>query len=85
MATVEQCHQSSISERTAALDEFHEAILTSTNIPQAVKLQVSRDYKSFMKNIFSFCPDTACVDAAMQEQIRDMYKEVSPFTVPQTE
>lgn len=83
-AKVEQCHQRSISERTEALEEFHEAILASTNIPQAVKLHVSRDYKSFMKNIFSFCPDSACVDAAMLEQIRDMHKEVSPFTVPQS-
>lgn len=82
-AKVEQCHQRSISERKEALEEFHEAILASTNIPQAVKLQVSRDYESFMKNIFSFCPDRACVDAAMMEQMRDMHKEVSPFTVPQ--
>lgn len=82
-ANVEQCHQRSISERQEALEEFHEAILASTNIPEAVKLQVSRDYKSFIKNIFSFCPDSACVDAAMLEQIRDMHKEVSPFTVLQ--
>ena len=80
---VEQCYERSISEKKEALEEFHEAILDSTNIPQAVKLQVSRDYKSFMKNIFSFCPDRACVDAAMMEQMRDMHKEVSPFTVPQ--
>jgi len=80
---VEQCYERSISEKKEALDEFHEAILASTNIPQAVKLQLSRDYKSFMKNISSFCPDSACVDAAMLEQIRDMHKEVSPYTVPQ--
>lgn len=84
-AQVEQCYQRSISERKEALEEFHEAILASTNIPQTVKLQVSRDYKSFMKNIFSFCPDSSCVDAAMLEQIRDMHKEVSPFTVPQSD
>ena len=83
-AKAEQCHQRNISERKEALEEFHESILASTNIPQAVKLQVSRDYKSFMKNIFSFCPDSACVDAAMLEQIRDMHKEVSSFTVPQS-
>lgn len=80
---VEQCYERSISEKKEALDEFHEAMLASTNIPQAVKLQLSRDYKSFMKNISSFCPDSACVDAAMLEQIRDMHKEVSPYTVPQ--
>lgn len=79
-AQVEQCYQSSISERKEALEEFHEAILASTNIPQEVKLQVSRDYKSFIKNIFNFCPDSACVDAAMMEQIKDMYQETSKYT-----
>jgi hypothetical protein len=80
---VEQCHRRSISERAEALEEFHEAILTSTSIPPAIKVHVSQDYKSFMKNIFSFCPDSGCVDAAMLEQIRDMRKEVSPYTVSQ--
>ena len=83
-AKVEQCYERSISEKKEALEEFHEAILASTNIPQSVKLQMSRDYKSFMKNIFNFCPDSACVDAAMLEQIRDMHNVVSPFTVPQS-
>jgi hypothetical protein len=82
-AKVEQCYERSISEKKEALEEFHEAILPSTNIPQEVKLQVSIDYKSFIKNIFSFCPDSACVDSAMLEQIRDMHKEVSPYTLPQ--
>ena len=82
-ASAEACYKQSVAEKREALDEFHESIMASPKIPFNVKAQVEEDYRSFMRNIFSFCPDIACVGRAMMEQIRDMHKETGPYTIPQ--
>lgn len=82
-AKVEQCYKKLVTERKEALEEYYEAIMDSSNIPATVKATIDQEYKNFIKNIFSFCPDNSCVEAAMMEQIKDMYKQTSRYTVPQ--
>ena len=82
-AKQDACYTQLIQDRKEALEEFEESISISSNIPENVKAVVLKDYQSFMRNISSMCPDKACVAGAMQEQIKDMYKETSKYTIPQ--
>lgn len=76
------CYTQLIQDRKEALEEFEESISVSSSIPSNVKAVVLKDYQSFMKNIPSMCPDKSCISRAMQEQIKDMYKETSKYTIP---
>lgn len=80
-AKQEACYTQLIQDRKEALEEYEESITYSSSIPEDVKAVVLKDYQSFMRNISSMCPDKACVAGAMQEQIKDMYKETSKYTV----
>lgn len=82
-AEVRKCYKNLVVQKQEALEEFHESIMDSEKIPPNVKKQVDKDYKSFMKNIYSFCPDIECVNSAMMEQLKDMYKETAKYTIPQ--
>lgn len=82
-AKQEACYTQLIQDRKEALEEFSESITDSSSIPPNVKTVVLKDYQSFMRNISSMCPDKACIAGAMQEQIKDMYKETSKYTVRQ--
>lgn len=82
-AKTEQCYQQLVTERKEALEEYYEAIMESSNIPANVKATIDQEYRNFMKNIFSFCPDNSCVEAAMLEQIKDMYDHTRKYTTPQ--
>lgn len=82
-AKVEQCYKQLVTERKEALDEYYDAIMVSSNIPATVKATIDQEYKSFIKNVFSFCPDNSCVEAAMMEHIKDMYKQTRKYTVPE--
>lgn len=77
------CYTQLIQDRKEALEEYSETISDSERIPANVKAVVLKDYQSFMRNIPSMCPDKSCVARAMQEQIKDMYKETSKYTVKQ--
>jgi hypothetical protein len=79
-AKQEACYKQLIKDRKEALEEYEESITYSTRIPPEVKAVVLKDYQSFMRNISSMCPDSACIAGAMQEQIKDMYKETARFT-----
>jgi hypothetical protein len=76
----ETCYLQLIRDRKEALTEYEEAIDGSYTIPPQVKAQVLNDYRSFMRNISSTCPDNACISGAMLEQIKDMYKETAKHT-----
>lgn len=79
-AKQDECYTQLIQDRKEALEEYEESITYSTRIPPEVKAVVLKDYQSFMRNISSMCPDSACIAGAMQEQIKDMYKETARFT-----
>ncbi len=78
---MENCYRQLVVERKEALEEYYEAIMESSNIPANVKGNIDQEYRSFMKNIFSFCPDNSCVEAAMMEQIKDMYNQTRKYSV----
>lgn len=80
-AKTEQCYQQLVTERKEALEEYYEAIIESSNIPANVKAAIDQEYRNFMKNLFSFCPDNSCVEAAMMEQIKDMYNQTRKYTI----
>lgn len=82
-AKVEACYKQLVVERKEALEEYHQDIMDSSNIPANVKATISTDYKSFMRNISSMCPDNSCIEAAMLEHMKDMYNETRRYTVPQ--
>lgn len=82
-AEVKKCYRNLVTQKQEALEEFHESIMDSEKIPPEVKAQVDKDYRSFMKNIYDFCPDIECVNGAMMEQLKDMYKETNKYTIPQ--
>ena len=73
------CYTQLIQDRKEALEEYSETISDSERIPANVKAVVLKDYQSFMRNIPSMCPDKSCVARAMQEQIKDMYKETNAY------
>lgn len=82
-AKVERCFKQQIAENKEALEEYDEAIMASSNIPQDVKASVHDGFQSFMRNIYKTCNDLECVNLAMTYQIKDMYEETSKYTVPQ--
>lgn len=82
-AKQDACYTRLIQDRKEALEEYEESITYSSSIPDNVKEVVLKDYQSFMRNISSMCPDKGCIAGAMQQQIKDMYKETSKYTIPQ--
>ena len=78
-AKQDACYTQLIRDRKEALEEYSETIDESERIPANVKAVVLKDYQSFMRNIPSMCPDKSCVARAMQEQIKDMYKETNAY------
>lgn len=83
-AEMEKCYKKLVFERKEALEEYYEDIMASSNIPANVKAAIDQEYRNFMKNIYSFCPDNSCVETAMMEQIKDMYEQTRKWTVPQS-
>lgn len=79
---VEQCYKKEIKSKKEALDEYVEAIKMSDKIPPAIKMEVENDYKSFIKNIPSFCPDSSCISMAMSEHLKDMYSATRVYIIP---
>lgn len=82
-ANAEHCYKQLVAERKEALEEYYEAIMESSNIPASVKATIDQEYRNFMKNIQSYCPDNSCVEAAMMEQIKDMNNQTRKYTIPQ--
>lgn len=79
---VETCYKQLVQEREVALREYYDSIMGSPKIPAHVKTTIHKDYRSFMRNIYTFCPNNSCVEAAMMEQLKDMYAATREYIIP---
>lgn len=75
------CYKQSAKDTKEALEEYHDAIIESVNIPPEVKENVLKKYDAYMQAINESCKTDECKDKEMNEVIKVIYQMTSDYTI----